>query len=373
MLSKNPLDLPKDRKLGPSEVAQALRLGIIAELDAINLYYQLANSIEREDIRKVFEDIAKEEKTHVGEFLTLLKSVDPEQIEELKAGSSEVAELTGIKVQDDPPSDRNASIVEHQTPEMFKEDEWASLLKAFKDAFTSSRKLRDAFTSIELGEGVEAIPLEVVEVGDLIKSASRKLIPLKELSVKFSIAERDIASLRRLGKTPISSSTLYAASRLGRLEDEFLLKGDEESGIPGLLTFKDSLKLDLSDWGVSGSAVNNVANAISELAKVGAPEPYVLVLNPVRYADLVSVHERTGVMELNRIKALVNKVITTTAIPPDKVIVLSANSSAIDIVVGTDLRVDYLGPEDSQHVFRAWETIAPRIKLPYSIALLEKK
>ncbi len=93
MLSKNPLVLPKDRKLIKEEVAQALRLAIIAELDAINLYMQLANAIDDERIRNVFLDVAKEEKTHVGEFLALLEMIDSEQVEELKAGRKEVEEI----------------------------------------------------------------------------------------------------------------------------------------------------------------------------------------------------------------------------------------------------------------------------------------
>ena len=98
MMSKNPLDLPSGRKLTGKEVAQALRLAIIAELDAINLYEQLASTIDDEKIRKVFEDIAKEEKTHVGELLALLKTLDTEQVGELDAGAKEVEELTGLKI-----------------------------------------------------------------------------------------------------------------------------------------------------------------------------------------------------------------------------------------------------------------------------------
>ncbi|HDH06898.1 MAG TPA: hypothetical protein ENF87_00850 [Thermoproteales archaeon] len=97
MISKNPLEIPKDRKLSKDEIAEALRLAIIAELDAINLYLQLAKAIEDEKIRKVFEDVAKEEKTHVGEFLALLKIFDKEQVEELKEGEEEIEELTGLK------------------------------------------------------------------------------------------------------------------------------------------------------------------------------------------------------------------------------------------------------------------------------------
>lgn len=67
-------------------------MGIIAELDAINLYEQMASYTQNENIKKVFLDIAKEEKTHVGEFQTLLLKEDPEQVEELEKGRKEVEE-----------------------------------------------------------------------------------------------------------------------------------------------------------------------------------------------------------------------------------------------------------------------------------------
>jgi rubrerythrin len=38
-------------------------------------------------------DIAKEEKTHVGEFLALLTELDKQQKEELEKGNEEVEEL----------------------------------------------------------------------------------------------------------------------------------------------------------------------------------------------------------------------------------------------------------------------------------------
>jgi rubrerythrin len=75
---------------------EVLRLAIIAELDAVNLYEQLAAATENETIREVLLDIAKEEKTHVGEFQTLLLRVDEEQAEELEHGKEEVEEELGL-------------------------------------------------------------------------------------------------------------------------------------------------------------------------------------------------------------------------------------------------------------------------------------
>jgi len=66
---------------------------IPVELDAINLYEQLANMTEDENIRTILLDVAREEKTHVGEFMALLLNLDEEQVEELEAGKEEVEEL----------------------------------------------------------------------------------------------------------------------------------------------------------------------------------------------------------------------------------------------------------------------------------------
>lgn len=91
MLSKIPFD---PSKLSCDDIEkEILRIGIIAELDAINLYEQLASLSKNEKIKKVFLDIAREEKTHVGEFQTLLLSLDKEQVEELEKGRKEVEEL----------------------------------------------------------------------------------------------------------------------------------------------------------------------------------------------------------------------------------------------------------------------------------------
>ncbi|MEM0243045.1 MAG: ferritin family protein [Candidatus Aenigmatarchaeota archaeon] len=87
MLSERPIKI-EDKDVEK----QILRLGIIAELDAINLYEQLAAKTEDQKIKKVLLDVAKEEKTHVGEFLSLLLEIDKEQKEELKKGEEEIKE-----------------------------------------------------------------------------------------------------------------------------------------------------------------------------------------------------------------------------------------------------------------------------------------
>jgi len=91
MLSEIPIKLDEiDKKNLDKEI---LRAGIIAELDAINLYEQMAAMTKNEHIKEILLDIAKEEKTHVGEFQALLLKYDEEQVKELEEGKEEVEEL----------------------------------------------------------------------------------------------------------------------------------------------------------------------------------------------------------------------------------------------------------------------------------------
>ncbi len=91
MLSKIPINLEKVKEEDLDK--GILRLAIIAELDAINLYEQMANLTKNDKIKEILLDVAKEEKTHVGEFLALLLQHDEEQIKELEKGKEEVEEI----------------------------------------------------------------------------------------------------------------------------------------------------------------------------------------------------------------------------------------------------------------------------------------
>ncbi|MBS7655307.1 rubrerythrin [Candidatus Bathyarchaeota archaeon] len=91
MLSKIPINLEKITEENLDK--EILRVGIIAELDAINLYEQMAAITENAEIKKILLDIAKEEKTHVGEFQALLLIKDKQQEKELEEGKKEVEEL----------------------------------------------------------------------------------------------------------------------------------------------------------------------------------------------------------------------------------------------------------------------------------------
>ncbi len=91
MLSKIPIDLDRIKKEDLDK--EILRAALIAELDAINLYEEMADMTRDKHLRKLLLDVAKEEKTHVGEFQSLLLKKDPQQKNELEGGEKEVETL----------------------------------------------------------------------------------------------------------------------------------------------------------------------------------------------------------------------------------------------------------------------------------------
>lgn len=91
MMSILPINLDKVKKEDLDK--EIMRIGMIAELDAVNLYEQLAAMTENANLKKILLDIAKEEKTHIGEFQALLVKADKEQKKELEEGRKEVDEL----------------------------------------------------------------------------------------------------------------------------------------------------------------------------------------------------------------------------------------------------------------------------------------
>jgi len=91
MISKIPINLDGIRRENLDK--EILGAAMIAELDAINLYEQMAGTTQNDHIIKLREGIGREEKTQVGEFQALLLIEDQEQEKELKEGKREIEEL----------------------------------------------------------------------------------------------------------------------------------------------------------------------------------------------------------------------------------------------------------------------------------------
>ena len=83
----------KEHKINEQELVRAIRFMVAAEYEAIQLYMQLAESTENKLAIEVLKDIADEERVHAGEFLRLLRELDPDEEKFYKEGYQEVEEM----------------------------------------------------------------------------------------------------------------------------------------------------------------------------------------------------------------------------------------------------------------------------------------
>ncbi|NJD03145.1 MAG: rubrerythrin family protein [Ruminiclostridium sp.] len=86
----NPFIATIPKQMSNDETAQALRVDLAGELEAIIGYEAHAMATNDERVRKVLYHIADEERRHVGELQQLLYMVSPREAEHTEKGKQKI-------------------------------------------------------------------------------------------------------------------------------------------------------------------------------------------------------------------------------------------------------------------------------------------
>jgi len=86
----NPFVANVPRQMSNEELAQALRVDIAGELEAIIGYEAHAMATNDERVKKVLYHIADEERRHVGELQQLLYMISPREAEHTERGRQKI-------------------------------------------------------------------------------------------------------------------------------------------------------------------------------------------------------------------------------------------------------------------------------------------
>jgi len=105
----NPFSGLVERKLTKEELIQAIRVDIVGELEAIFVYDAHVQATDDPFAKKVLSDIRDEEKAHIGELMTLLRHLDPEEADHFAEGEEEVREMMEQLKIESPKKDSNTS------------------------------------------------------------------------------------------------------------------------------------------------------------------------------------------------------------------------------------------------------------------------
>ncbi len=82
-----------DTEFTEKEMIRAIRFAIASEYEAIQIYEEMTENISNKSAKTIIEEIIEDEKVHVGNFLQLLRILNPKEEEYYKEGYRETLDL----------------------------------------------------------------------------------------------------------------------------------------------------------------------------------------------------------------------------------------------------------------------------------------
>lgn len=228
-----------------------------------------------------------------------------------------------------------------------------------------------------LGAGVSSVAVDSTDKEEIFDNGigrigGRRIVELPQLYQDFSLLWRDLEEAASLGLPADLSAVAAAAQRSAKQEDLLILLGDSSLGVEGLFTAEGARRVERGDWSVGEDAFRDVAKGVAYLSSNSMLGRYALVLSPELYLDLQRLQTSVGMLELDRIAALVDgRVYPAGPYGAGKAALVCAEPQYVDLAVGLDLSVAYLEQKDLNHYFRITETVALRIKRPEAIVRFE--
>ncbi|WP_411676893.1 family 1 encapsulin nanocompartment shell protein [Caproicibacter sp.] len=229
-----------------------------------------------------------------------------------------------------------------------------------------------------LGIGAESIPIDSAgQVGEVVNNGfittkARKYMEIPALYQDFTLTARDLENSARLGYPADLTGAVHSVQACARMEDKFIYFGNGDLGYEGLMTASGIQKRKRSDWKTGENAFTDIAAGIGSMAAKEIYGTYALSLSPDLYLDLQRIQPGTGLLEIDRIKKMLDgKVYQSAALGSGKAVLVCSEPANMDLVIGQDLAVAYLEQKELNHCFRVLETVLPRIKNKNAVVAFE--
>jgi len=214
--------------------------------------------------------------------------------------------------------------------------------------------------------------LEEVEQDGFVTVKGRQFVQIPSICEDFTLLARDLEASCAQGLPVDLHKAEIAAQACAIREDKLIFWGNPELGYEGLINAADNNKISKGDWFTGENAFADIAAAKELLISKGIYGTYALALSTDLYMQLQRLQPGTGLLEIERVKKLVDgNVFQTVALGKNKAVLVCSEPSNMDLVIGQDMAAAYLEQKDLNHVFRITESILLRIKRPQAIVVLE--
>jgi uncharacterized linocin/CFP29 family protein len=216
------------------------------------------------------------------------------------------------------------------------------------------------------GLDLKSVPLRDIEAASGLTISSSLPVPL--LHKTFTLGTRDLAEFEAGQVSLDTRPVAKAALAVSQLEDGLIFNG--VAGMPGLLNEKGTSESKLSAWDEVGMAANDIMAALSKLDQAGFHGPYALALTPERYNQLFRLYPGGNQSELAHLKEMVTDGIHKAPILRSEGVLLATGTQYASIMIGQDMTIGFLGPEETEIAFSVLESLTLRVLVPPAICVL---
>lgn len=228
-----------------------------------------------------------------------------------------------------------------------------------------------------IGAGAQSITIdsqkkrEIFEDG-IVRTEGRQYTEIPQVYDDFILLWRDIEASGREDYPVDVSSAMTAAESVARREDKLIFFGNQALGLTGFINAPHVNKIKRGDWTTGETAFADIAKGLTKLNDKGFLGRYALVLSPDLYLDLQRIQPGTGLMEIDRVSAMVEgRVFRAPVLGIKKAVLVCCEPQYMDLVIGQDIQAAYLELVDLNHHMRVLETVLPRLKEQEAVVVFE--
>jgi len=336
MFSKDPSILTRKEKMDREEEVRALREALVAELDAINFYLQQGRLFQDERLKRVHNDIAREEIAHFGEFMRLLYEISGEDFDYMRKGWEEASRMIGRGV--DFPLGKDQEEVKGEVKEGTSVDpvyDYVAKAISTRIADKLGNKASYAQDSIVIREFKE-------DASSLVQGESVSLYEVTTLAVELKIRE-DANLNEKIGLSTRAGLKYVTKENATVLRDHPLSpmrrgRGEKKR-----------------DWTVPGNIVSDAVRGIQILKERGFGKDTLVIISPETFSSLFRVVDRSGIYEVELLRRASRFLVTAEA--GSSMVVLSRE--AFYILERKTPTVEFIGKEGIFNSYLVSGRIAP--------------
>lgn len=177
-----------------------------------------------------------------------------------------------------------------------------------------------------------------INVGQGVEARIRRVQPLIEVRVPFTLSRDELEAAGRGAKEPDLTPVRDAARKAAVTEDHVVFQGYSQAGIRGIAEAAAVHALAITDDYAGYPAL--IADAINNLHGAGIAGPYAIALGPRSYTGLTKT-TKDGFPVIEHVRKLVDGPIVWT---PGSLgaAVVSQRGGDFELVVGQDFSIGYL-------------------------------